>query len=323
MNKSTQMKQQRLRRKKRRIRRKIGNLVSIAVLSVILLCLIQVLLAEGGEYIEEIGVHSFIKPVEEADSLVRSEKEIPDGYIVQEDAGTLAPIALEDDELREQIKALAAEDSAYEAIYEEYDRYPEQLMSALCSNQEILPYVQGFLYTEAKAKGGFTREEKEESFPLLIQWDERWGYASYGSSRVGLSGCAPTCLSMVVLALTGNEKATPDQIAAYAEQAGYYQEGVGTSWSLMTEGCEHYGVHGREIGLDENVIREHLACGDPIICSMRPGDFTTSGHFIVLAGVADGKIIVNDPNSRRRSAVLWDYDTIQPQIRNLWVFTKE
>lgn len=322
MNKSTQIKQQKLRRRKRRIRRKIGNLVSIAVLSVILLCLVRVLLAEGQEYIEEIEVHSFIKPIEGTDNLMRSEEEIPDGYIAQADAQLSAPIAFEDDELREQIKTLAEEDSAYETIYENYDRYPEQLMSALCSNQEILPYVQGFLYTEAKATGGFTKEEKEESLPLLIQWDERWGYASYGSSRVGLSGCAPTCLSMVVLALTGNENATPDQIATYAEQAGYYQEGVGTSWSLMTEGCEHYGVRGREIGLDEDVIREHLACGDPIICSMRPGDFTTSGHFIVLTGVADGKIIINDPNSRKRSAVLWDYDTIEPQIRNLWVFTK-
>lgn len=45
---------------------------------------------------------------------------------------------------------------------------------------------------------------------------------------------------------------------------------------------------------------------------MRPGDFTTIGHFILLTGVEDGKIKVNDPNSKIRSSKLWDYDVIAP-----------
>ena len=54
---------------------------------------------------------------------------------------------------------------------------------------------------------------------------------------------------------------------------------------------------------------------------MRPGDFTTTGHFIVLAGVEDGKIRVNDPNSVKRSEELWDYETLEYQINNLWAYT--
>lgn len=54
---------------------------------------------------------------------------------------------------------------------------------------------------------------------------------------------------------------------------------------------------------------------------MRPGDFTTTGHFIVLTGAEDGRIRVNDPNSRKRSEKLWDYDRLEYQINNLWVFT--
>ena len=56
---------------------------------------------------------------------------------------------------------------------------------------------------------------------------------------------------------------------------------------------------------------------------MRPGDFTTQGHFIVLVGGEDGKIIVNDPNSKERSSLLWEYDTLAGQIKNLWVFEAE
>jgi hypothetical protein len=186
----------------------------------------------------------------------------------------------------------------------------------------MLSFVKDYPDAEPVATGGFTKEEQEADFPLLLQWDKRWGYASYGDSCIALSGCAPTCLSMVVLALTGDTTATPDQIASYAEKHGFYQSGVGTSWSMMTKCAKHYGIQGTELSLDENVIRKHLADGEPIICTMRPGDFTTTGHFIVLIGEEDGKFKVCDPNSRQRSEALWDYETLAPQIKNLWAFTK-
>ena len=64
-----------------------------------------------------------------------------------------------------------------------------------------------------------------------------------------------------------------------------------------------------------------LEAGQPIICSMRPGDFTTAGHFIVLTGTQDGLLCVVDPNSPARSASLWEYSRLEPQIKNLWAYT--
>ena len=89
----------------------------------------------------------------------------------------------------------------------------------------------------------------------------------------------------------------------------------------MTEGARNFGVRGEELGLSESSIVSELENGHPIICSMRPGDFTTSGHFIVLTGVEDGKIRVNDPNSKVNSEKLWDYDRLESQINNLWAFS--
>ena len=232
------------------------------------------------------------------------------------------PVFREGDALREQIHKLAKKDRDYKDIYDHYDEYPESLMLALSNNSEMLDFVKGYLSTEHVASGGLTREECEADIPLLIQWDKRWGYAPYGNSDVAISGCAPTCLSMVVVGLTGNTDITPAAVAEYAEEAGYYQKGTGTSWSLMTEGCEHYGIHGQELSLDRNVIMKHLDAGEPIICSMRPGNFTTAGHFIVLVKEVDGEIMVNDPNSKSRSKILWDYDTLEGQIKNLWGFAK-
>jgi hypothetical protein len=232
-----------------------------------------------------------------------------------------APVARTDSEIKNELQTLAKQDKDYQYIYEHYGEYPTALLAALCNNAEMLSFVRDYPDAEPTATGGFTRKEKKAAFPLLLQWDKRWGYALYGDSNLAISGCAPTCLSMVVLALTKDADATPDQIAAFSEENGYYQSGIGTSWSLMTEGAAHFGVCGTELSLDENVITKHLSSGEPIICSMRPGDFTTSGHFIVLTGEADGKITVCDPNSRQRSEALWDYETLAPQIKNLWAYT--
>ena len=43
---------------------------------------------------------------------------------------------------------------------------------------------------------------------------------------------------------------------------------------------------------------------------MSKGHFTSGGHFIVLRGVKDGKIMVADPASRSRSEKLWDLSLI-------------
>ena len=54
---------------------------------------------------------------------------------------------------------------------------------------------------------------------------------------------------------------------------------------------------------------------------MGPGDFTTSGHFVVLTGVdSDGKITVNDSNSKKNSNKTWKIDDLMSQIRDLWVY---
>jgi hypothetical protein len=56
----------------------------------------------------------------------------------------------------------------------------------------------------------------------------------------------------------------------------------------------------------------------PVIIVVGPGDFTTSGHFLVVTGYENGKFRLNDPNSRANSQKLWAYDDIKDQIRNLW-----
>ena len=139
---------------------------------------------------------------------------------------------------------------------------------------------------------------------------------------MGLTGCGPTCLSMVSIYLLNDAKYTPKYIAEFSERNGYSVPGNGSAWTLISEGGKKLGLDVIEIPLDENRIIRNLEVGNPIICIMGPGNFTTSGHFIVMTEYVDGKIKVNDPNSKARSDKLWNLSDIKYEIRNLWVSRK-
>lgn len=82
------------------------------------------------------------------------------------------------------------------------------------------------------------------------------------------------------------------------------------------------GLEVHSVIFDKEHIKKELNSGRPIICILGPGDFTTTGHFIVLTGVDEnGGIIVNDPNSIINSKKSWDIEQLMHQIRNLWSYS--
>lgn len=166
-----------------------------------------------------------------------------------------------------------------------------------------------------------TREVDGGGIPLFVQWDRRWGYERYGANYLGVNGCGPTCLSMVLCGLTGSAEENPLEVARFSEAQGYYYSGTGTAWELMTEGARTLGLKAEEGEISEDYIRRRLSPATPIICSMRPGDFTYTGHYIVLTGMDEnGDVRVNDPNSPARSARSWSLDALVPQIKGIWRF---
>lgn len=198
---------------------------------------------------------------------------------------------------------------------------PQQLLDFAEKYPEAEAFVQNYPY-EYNKHHHISLSVKQGEIPLFLQWDKCWGYTPYGDGWIGDSGCGPTALSMVVCGLTGTTKWNPKEVASFAMENGWYIDGVGTSWSLMTDGAEQLGIHGKNIEISEDVILDQLAQGHPCICSMSPGDFTKGGHFIVLAGLdKNGQVIVNDSNSPHNSESCWDMERILPQIKQAWSFT--
>ena len=198
--------------------------------------------------------------------------------------------------------------------------WPDSLLELLEKNPEAADFVLNYPLKKDLCPEIDLHEYTDCSeVPLFLQWDERWGYTVYGDNIMGLSGCGPTCLSMVCVYLLNDPQYSPRYIADFAQENGYCVPGNGSSWTLISEGGVMLGLDVIEIPLDEDRIIRNLEVGNPVVCIMGPGDFTSTGHFIVMTGYEDGKIKVNDPNSPDRSNMLWDYDVIKDQIRNLWV----
>ena len=210
----------------------------------------------------------------------------------------------------------------FQEIYDNAFIYPENLLVAFCNNPEMYEFVLGYFEAKTGEVGEITREEKNEEYPLFLQWDKRWGYESYGNSVIGLSGCGPTCLSMVIVALTGDDSVTPAVVGEFSMQNGYYVESVGTAWKLMSEGVENFGVVAEEIEIDEAVMKQKLDQGKPIICSMGPGDFTAAGHFVVIYDYDENGFKINDPNCIARSKESWSFSELDGQMRILWAYSE-
>lgn len=199
-----------------------------------------------------------------------------------------------------------------------YGDYPTSLIQLLERNPETEAFVLNYPF-RVDQEIDLSGYDRSQGVPLFMQWDTRWGYLRYGSDFAAITGCGPTCLAMVGYYLTGDEAFSPDKMYTFAEKNGYYSPGNGSSWTLISEGGVQLGLDVTEIPLVKKRIMDNLEVGNPIICAMGPGDFTTSGHYIVMVGCVDGKIQVNDPNSYQNSETLWTYEDIEGQIRNLWV----
>lgn len=155
--------------------------------------------------------------------------------------------------------------------------------------------------------------------PAYFQWDSKWADKSYANGNMANSGCGPTCMSMVVMYFTDDEDMTPAWMADFSTENGYIMGGK-TAWTMMHEGAEKLGLQVKEMSPNEEKMKKQLDKERVMICSMRPGDFTKGGHFIVITGYDEDGFTVRDPNSEENNEKSWAYDRISWQIKNIWVY---
>ncbi|MDD5455497.1 MAG: C39 family peptidase [Candidatus Margulisbacteria bacterium] len=179
---------------------------------------------------------------------------------------------------------------------------------------------------------------KNNKFVYYNQGDPNWGGISYSRNgsrdqNIASSGCGPTSMAMVASTITGKNY-TPDKLAAFSLAKGYRTSSEGTGHGFFPAAAKAYGLDYQSEGV--NSIDSALDQGRMVIVSMKPGSFTTGGHFIVIIGrdKETGKYLVMDPNRGNRSyfnggvkltgtagLVLADNNIIKTQGKAAWSFS--
>jgi hypothetical protein len=159
------------------------------------------------------------------------------------------------------------------------------------------------------------------NYVVYYQGDPSWANHPYGSSTIKASGCGPSSLAMVVTNLTG-QKVTPIDTADYGTKNGTYQEGVGSSWALFTQGPANWGLKSQQITSAQIAVT--LQQGGLVIASgTGSAPFTSGGHIITIRGVtATGKLLIGDPGRTDTSDKEWDFNQLVSQARGFWAVTK-
>lgn len=164
------------------------------------------------------------------------------------------------------------------------------------------------------ADSSSSNSDMANNFPYYAQSDARWGSKMYGQKTISETACGPTSMAMVLKAY--GKDYDPPKAADWSVSHGFRTKDQGTSWGYF-----------KAIGADNNLNVEqfedsnrtmgYLKQGIPVIASMKPGDFTRHGHFIVLTRSDGSNILVNDPGKKERTHA-WDANTVLSQAKQYW-----
>lgn len=177
----------------------------------------------------------------------------------------------------------------------------------------------GFVVEQALGISNVDRNGWERvDVPVLYQTDAAWSAHPYANGTMELNGCGPTVMSMVYTGLTGKSDKDPIAMAEFSQENGFV-EGGATRWAFMSEGAEGLGLDSRELPADAGRVRRAVENGSLVVCVVGPGDFTTTGHYIIITGFdGEGRAIIRDPNSSENTSKTWDPDRIIGQCKNIW-----
>lgn len=198
--------------------------------------------------------------------------------------------------LSEEQKSLSTDYASNMSVY-----LGDGLLQGLTDGEYILgPSYEGVTFADG-------------AIPVIYynQLDERFADEPYGTDKIGTHACGPTAMAIVVSTLT-DQSMDPVQMSEWAYQNGYWCKDSGSYHSLIPGAAEAWDlpVEGCTTSEPQRIV-DALSSGKLVVAIMAQGHFTSSGHFIVLRGVAsDGTVLVADPASYKRSQQAWDLSII-------------
>lgn len=164
-----------------------------------------------------------------------------------------------------------------------------------------------------------------------LQTDPKWKNIPYAvsgeSATIGGSGCGPTSMAMV-LATWADNRVTPKTECAWALAHGYKAKAHGTYYSYFVPAAKRYGLSCTQLNgasIEGNAgsglhaqVKSFLSQGDLIIACMGKGNWTKSGHFVVLWDVQGDVAYINDPASTAVKRTHGSWALFRQQVKFYW-----
>lgn len=219
------------------------------------------------------------------------------------------------EELIKNIEPYISTDPKAKWIYDNYYNLPNIDAYLTGNDQDTIEFV----YNMHNGNKDFPNSPGQSKdlgriTPFYLQWDNRWAYNELANRNIGIAGCGPTSLAMILSRIKDDPTITPDKIAKDAES---YMVAEGIGWNFFTDGSSKYGYNIKEVSNNEEEMKKALEDG-PLLVSINRGYFTLFGHIFVIDSYKDGKFLINDPNSIKNSEREWSFEDISDQIAKIW-----
>lgn len=168
-----------------------------------------------------------------------------------------------------------------------------------------------------------------------LQTDPRWAAADYSApgekTTIGASGCGPTAMAMV-LATWADPTVTPKTECDWAKRNGYKAPRQGTYYGYFEPAGKRYGlkvtrlnwanIYGNNGAVYHKQAAEAVQRGDLVIACMGKGNWTSSGHYVLVWDIRGDTIYINDPASTRAARTQGSYSLFKKQVKYYWVIKK-
>lgn len=202
------------------------------------------------------------------------------------------------------------------------NKYSDQRLVELAMREPTaISYVKGALSAKSSAKAYGDGTEKG-SYPLLYDWDTRWGYVSYAGSVMGVTGSGPTSLSMAYMGLTGKSDQTPSALAKLATSGKYTDKQTGTTAKFFTEVGAKIGLTVNQYTASASNVSLVLGNGGVAIVELKAGFTTPYAHWaLVMSANDDGSVSMYDPDSTSASTHTWAAGTIAANASDMYALT--
>ena len=222
------------------------------------------------------------------------------------------------EDLIKNVEAAAKKDKKAQWVYDNFYNLDDVDAYLTGNDPDTIEFVynKNHKFTDFNFYKGESVKLKRKT-PYYLQWDNRWAYDNLYPTNIGISGCGPTSLSMIISRLTNN-LIYPNEMA---QKASKFMNDGGMDWAFIDHIAKEYNLKVTDINLDKDKMIKALEDG-PLLISVGRGYFTLYGHILVIDSYKDGKFIINDPNSVKNSIIGWEYDDISDQILKIWKFSK-